>query len=155
MSGYKVFVLDTQVAKIFDLPEVGAPPKLVETVENAFTGKHDRDLGTDAPGRVMQRTGQTGGKGAQRTALQPRATHKQHATEQFARQLAKHIGVAARDKTSHGVVLVAAPRFLAAVRAGLTKTAQKQVVREIPRDLVGLSKLELRRRLTAAMRPMR
>jgi len=37
----------------------------------------------------------------------------------------------------------------------LTKTAQKQVVREIPRDLVGLSKLELRRRLTAAMRPAR
>jgi protein required for attachment to host cells len=49
-------------------------------------------------------------------------------------------------------VLVAAPRFLAAIRSHLSKTAQKRIARELPRDLVDLPALELRRRLTAAMR---
>ena len=152
MNGYTVFVADTRLAKLFELSEAGGRPKQFDTIENTYTAKHDRDLGADAPGSVMRRTGSGKGAGAQRTALQPRASHKQHAVEQFARQLARRIGGAARDRDSLGVVLVAAPRFLAVVRGHLSKTAQKRVVRELPRDLIDLPVLELRRRLTAAMR---
>jgi protein required for attachment to host cells len=148
MSGYTVFVADSRLVRIFELDEAGATPKLLEVVENTYTARHNRDLGADAPGRVLRRTGAS----AQRTALQARTEHKQHATDRFARQLARRVGGAARNRKSRGVVLVAAPRFLSAVRTHLSKTAQQRIVREVPRDLVGMSILVLRRRLAEALR---
>lgn len=89
--------------------------------------------GADAPGTVMTRSGQNGsGAGVRRTALQGRRSHKQH---------------------GGGVVLVAAPRFLSELRSLLPKSTLQRVVRELPRDLVGLSVPALQQRLAAALRP--
>ena len=155
MTGFVVFVADTRHATVFELTEPGAPPRALETLTNPFTARHDRDLGSDAPGSVIMRSGQRGGgAGARRTTLQARRSHKQHAVEQFARQLAERVAAEARDGNGRGLVLVAAPRFLAEVREHLPKNARQHIVREVPRDLAGLSTLALQQRLAEALRPV-
>jgi len=126
----------------------------LETIDNPFTTRHDRDLGADAPGTVMTRSRQSGsGAGIRRTALQGRRGHKQHAVSQFARQIADRVTTAANNHNRGGVVLVAAPRFLAELRGHLPKPALQRVLRELPRDLVGLSVPALQQRLAEALRP--
>jgi len=155
VSGYTIFVADTRHATVFELSQPGAPPRALETLQNPFTARHDRDLGADAPGSVVMRAARGGGgAGSRRTSLQARRSHKQHAVEQFARQLAERIAIAARDGNSRGLVLVAAPRFLAEVRSHLPKSAQQHIVREVPRDLAGLPSLALQQRLAEALQPM-
>ena len=154
MSALTVVVADTRHAKLFELiaPEHSLRP--LETLQNEFTARHDTDLGADAPGRVMFRSGgRGGGAGGRRTALQAKQTHKQHATQRFAKQLAEKITLTARNGQGSGVVLVAAPRFLAELRDHLPKSAQRHIVHEMPRDLVDLPVEQLRNRLLAALRP--
>ena len=99
------------------------------------------------------RTGSRGGgAGGRRTALQARRTHKQHATEQFARQLAERVASAAHNGHGGGIVLVAAPRLLSEIRGRLPKSAQTHVVGELPRDLIDLPISELRQRLIEVLR---
>jgi len=153
VTGFVVFVADTRHATVFELTEPGATPRAIETLTNLYTGKHDRDLGSDAPGSVLMRAGQRGGgAGTRRTSLQARRSHKQHAVGQFARQLAERVAAAARNGNSRGLVLVAAPRFLAEVREHLPKDARQHIVREVPRDLAGLPTIALQQRLAEALR---
>jgi len=153
-TGITVFVADSRQAKVFELSEPGALPRSLETIDNPFTTRHDRDLGADAPGTVMTRSRQSGsGAGIRRTALQGRRGHKQHAVSQFARQIADRVTTAANNHNRGGVVLVAAPRFLAELRGHLPKPALQRVLRELPRDLVGLSVPALQQRLAEALRP--
>jgi protein required for attachment to host cells len=63
--------------------------------------------------------------------------------------------MAAREGNGRGLVLVATPRFLAEVRSHLPKSTQQHIVREVPRDLVGLPSLALQHRLSEALQPMR
>ncbi|MBM4216334.1 MAG: host attachment protein [Gammaproteobacteria bacterium] len=86
--------------------------------------------------------------------MQARRSHKQHAVDKFARQLAECIAIAARDGNSRGLILVAAPRFLAEARSHLPKSAQQHIAREVPHDLVGSPSLVLQQRLAVALQPM-
>jgi protein required for attachment to host cells len=149
MPGFRVLVADTAHAKFFELEAPGEPLRHTESVANPYTGKHDRDLGTDAPGHVMSRQGD----GARRTALQPRHSHKQHATEQFARLLAERLTTAAHAHPHDRFVLVIAPRFLSEVRARLPDMVRQRVIRELKRDLVDMPRLDLQARVATAIRP--
>lgn len=149
MPGYRVVVADTTRAKLFMLEAPGMPLRHLGSIKNPFTGKHDRDIGSDAPGRVMSRQG----NGVRRTALQARHSPKQHATEQFARLLAARLTTDAKVDRDDVFVLVSAPRFLAELRSRLPATVQRRVVRELKRDLVDLPRGELKARVTGAIRP--
>jgi len=137
MGTVRVIVADSMRADLYDLPEPRAALQAIGTIANELSGKHERDLGRAPPGRRM-------GTGGARTALQPRHTHKQHATEQFARQVARAVATHGRSAGVDGVVLVAAPRFLALVKSHLSKTAAARVIGEVRRDLVDVPKLALR-----------
>lgn len=149
MAGYRIVVADTTHAKLFTLEKPGDPMRHVGTLSNPYTGKHERDLGADAPGRVMSRAG----NGARRTALQPKRSHKQHATEQFARLLAERIRQDAKSAPHDLFVLVIAPRFLSEVRAHLPAALQRRIAREVKRDLVDMPRGELKVRVATAIRP--
>jgi protein required for attachment to host cells len=148
MPGYRVLVADTAHAKFFELDAPGEPLRHVGSVANPYTAKHDRDLGADAPGHSMSRQGD----GVRRTALQPRRSHKQHATGQFARLLAERLTAEAHAHPDDRFVLVIAPRFLSEVRAHLPAMVQQRVVRELKRDLVDMPWLDLQARVAATMR---
>jgi len=61
VSGYTIFVADTRHATVFELSQPSAPPRVLETLQNPFTARHDRDLGADAPGSVVMRAARGGG----------------------------------------------------------------------------------------------
>jgi protein required for attachment to host cells len=149
MPGYRVLVADTAHAKFFELDSPGGSLRHMESLANPYTGKHDRDLGADAPGRVMSRQGDC----ARRTALQPRRAPKQHAMEQFARILAERLTTDAHAHPHDRFVLVIAPRFLSEVRERLPDMVRQRVIRELKRDLVDMPRLELQTRVATAIRP--
>jgi protein required for attachment to host cells len=148
MSTVRVIVADTARADLYEMSAPRAPLRKIGTLANEATGKHERDLGSGPPGRMMS------GRGGGRTSLQPRQTHKQHATEQFARALAREIAANARAPGVDGFVLVAAPRFLAAVKAQLPKTALGRMLAEVRRDLVDVPKLQLRDQVHKVLAPL-
>ena len=137
MGTVRVIVADSMRADLYDLTEPRGALQAMNTIVNELSGKHERDLGRAAPGRMM-------GSGEPRTALQPRHTHKEHATDQFARQLARTVATQGRAPGVDGVVLVAAPRFLAVLKSHLSKVAAARVIGEVRRDLVDVPKLALR-----------
>jgi protein required for attachment to host cells len=149
MSGYRIVVADSAHAKLFMLETPGEPMTHLASIANPFTAKHDRDLGTDAPGRSMSRAG----NGVRRTALQSKRSPKQHATVQFARLLADRIKQDAKVDRDDLFVLVIAPRFLAEVRAHLPASLQRRIAREVKRDLVDAPRSDLKARVAAAIRP--
>lgn len=149
MPGYRVLVADTRHAKLFDLESPDAELRHLDSIENPYTGKHDRDIGADAPGHTMTRSG----NGVRRTALQARSSHKQHAVTQFARLLADRVTEEVRANRIDGVVMIAAPRFMSEVKAQLPGDARHRVVRELRRDLVDAPLDDLQRRVTALVSP--
>lgn len=148
MAGYRIVVADTRHADFFELAAAGVPLRKTGTLANPYTGRFDRELGADAPGRRMTRSP----TGVRRTSLEPRASHKAHALTQFARLLALSVAHEARLNHDDGLVLVASPRLLSALRAQLSSTARRRVVSEVPRDLVDLPRLELQRRIEKVVR---
>ncbi|MFO1425740.1 MAG: host attachment protein [Steroidobacteraceae bacterium] len=143
MPGYRVIVADTAQAVMYELEAPGAPLRETGRLDNPAGHQHERDLGSGKPGRVMNRLGT-------RHSLQGRRTHKQHETEHFARLVAKSAATDARSAGCDGLVLVAAPRFLAEVKAVMPQAALKRVRAEIRRNLVETPKLELRKKVQAA-----
>jgi protein required for attachment to host cells len=149
MPGYRVLVADTRHAKIFGMETHKSPLRFMDAIGNPYTGKHERDLVSDAPGRLMTRSGGS----ARSTALTPRSTQKQHAATQFARLLARRLSSEARADKDAALVVVAAPRFIAELQAHLSQATRKRVIRELRRDLVDAPRLDLQRRIVAAVKP--
>ena len=147
MSTIKIFVADTRHAHVFEMPSPTGTLRKITTLENPYTGKHERDLGADAPGRRMSRAG----GGLRVTALEGRTTLKQHATELFVKLLARSLSGEARTPGVKGVVLIASPRLMGLLEAQLPKTVQKRIVAQIRRDLVDVPRLELQKRVKTAV----
>jgi protein required for attachment to host cells len=147
MSAIRVIVADTSVADLYDLPARRAALQKVGSIVNAEAARHERDLGSGPPGRVGNRT--TG----VRHALQARQSQKQHVTERFVRRLARAAGVDARSPGIDGLVLVASPRLLSAVKSQLPKSARSRVIGEVRRNLVDAPTVELRQQVHACLPP--
>lgn len=143
---FKIVVADTTKAHVFDLKAPRSPLRKIETLQNALTGKHERDIGADQPGRSRN---STTGRG---TALQGKTTLKQHATEVFAKTLAKQVATLARSTDVEGVVLIMAPKLMALVKESLPQPATRKVVGTLARDLVDLPRLELQQRVNKIVR---
>ncbi len=149
MPGYRILVADTRHAKIFEMETPKGPLRFLDAIGNPYTAKHDRDLGSDAPGRLMTRSGGS----ARRTALQPHSDHKQHAVTQFARLLARRMSNEAKADKLSALVMVAAPRFMSELQGQMSQATKKRVIRELRRDLVDAPRLDLQRRVVAAVKP--
>ncbi|MFZ9708132.1 MAG: host attachment protein [Steroidobacteraceae bacterium] len=148
MAGYRIVVADTRHADFFELAAAGSPLKKTGTLTNPYTASFDRELGADAPGRQMVRSA----TGLRRTTLDPRSSHKAHATTQFARLLAQSVARDVRLNHGDGLVLIAAPRFLTELRSQLPGATRRRVISEVPRDLIDLPRLELQKRVEKAVR---
>lgn len=144
MPAIRVVVADSARAEIFEMETTHAPLRKLATVANPFTARHERDIGADAPGRVVNRQG-----GVQHT-LAPRHSLKKQATEKFARQLAERITAEAQSAEG-GVMLVIAPRFLAQVQSFLPPATKRRIVGEVRRNLLESRRLELQRRVEAGL----
>lgn len=140
----RILVADDANARLYELPNPHALDgagndvlTLVAELSDPTAHLHDRDLLSDRPGRKLDRAPlQSGRRGA--TARhgtgegpQPRL----EAAKQFVQRIALRLQQAEAVRPVDQLVLVAAPRMLGLLRAGLPAALRAQVVDEVHRDL--------------------
>jgi protein required for attachment to host cells len=82
-----------------------------------------------------------------RSAMEPATDPQRHAQAEFARRVADVLARAAQEGRFDALHLVAAPRALGDLRAVLAPEVLKRVVRELDKDLVGLTVPQLEEHL--------
>jgi protein required for attachment to host cells len=145
-------VADTRTIRVFE----GSPPARalaeVAVFHNEAAGRHERDLVSDRPGRVIN----TASGMHQAYEAKTRATR--HSMQTWLKAIGAALEDLLQDRSSDGLVLVAAPRMLAQLRKSLPASVCKRVAGELPVDLVRQPLADLKKRvqpaLTAAARTM-
>ncbi len=115
--------------------------RLVEKWESPAPA--DRDLRTDAPGRVFSSRG-----GSARRSSYDEGNFHDQAEAEFAEQVADFVNTRAPDDAPQ-LVLVAPPRTLGVLRRHFRRDVAERLVAEIPKDLVKHPIPEIERLLTA------
>ena len=144
MSRYRILVADQASAVFYDAANLAQAPIEIGRVAEPAARLHDRDLGSDRPGRSYESVG-----GA-RHAIDREGGPHQRAAEQFARRVARRLDEARRKDEFDDLVIVAGPRFLALLRKHLPRLTRARVAHEIAKDLVHGPADVLRSHLVAA-----
>ena len=138
-------VADRRSIRVFEGSGRAGTPWEVAVLRNPDAGRHERDLISDRPGRVVNRA-----SGA-RQAYEPKASARQHALQVWLKQIGPSIRELIDSRDGDGVILVAAPRMLANLRSSLPASIRKRVTGEMPLDLAHASVASLKKRLGPAM----
>lgn len=98
-----------------------------------FTGPHkrDRDIGADKPGRLFRRAG-----ASQRDTAEPKSSLSRAAEKKFLIETFEAAAAAVKKAKAGGLVVVAPPRALGDLRAGVGGALPPPVVGELAFDLV-------------------
>jgi len=139
-----VLVADGARARIYvnDGPGKGLKPVGVEF--DAGLPHSNRDVMADREGRSWTASG-TG-----RHAMERKTDPKRQIEQNFARDVAQHVGQAALEKKFDRLVLVAAPKALGDLRGELPRQARDLITQEVDKDLVNLAPKALEKHLTDA-----
>lgn len=137
-------VADRRSIRVFEASRAGAPWE-VAVLRNPDAGPHERDLVSDRPGRVINSA--SGGH----QAYAPKVSARDHALQVWLKQVGPSIRALIDSRQGDGVVLVAAPRMLAALRTSLPASVRKRVAQELPLDLAKSRVADLKKRLRPAM----
>jgi protein required for attachment to host cells len=100
------------------------------------------ELGTERPGRVFKSASSV------RSAVEPTDLHDEAETA-FLVGVAERLNHAVLDRKVAHVALVAPPRALGVLRKHLSNAARSAIVREVGKDLAGLSVPDITRHLAA------
>jgi protein required for attachment to host cells len=141
-----VLVADQYKGAIYLTPHLGAPLEQVAVHLNPDARVHERDLGSGAPGSVVNRMAGI------HQAFSPHRNFKQQALMNFGRTLDGQLKQMLDQHLCDSVVLVAAHRTLSALRKALPRAVRDRVDAEISADWAHYSPQVLRQRL-AAQRP--
>lgn len=147
MSRYRILVADQAVAIFYDAPTLRAAPKEVARISDPLARLHDRDFGTERPGRSHE------SQGAVRHSIQGEQTPRRTEAVRFARRIARRLDDARRNEEFEQLVVVAGPPFLGLVREELSGPTRARVACEIRKDLVHSPPQALARQLAASAGP--
>ncbi len=131
-----VVVADGSRARIFERNKYNDPLRQIEQLENPASRQKTSELVCDKPGHASRGD----------TLSLPSEIEE----DRFANRLAQQLGLAAHNGHFHDLVLVAAPRFLGQLRAGLPGPARAKVVTEMAKNLTTLPPAEIQQHLEAA-----
>jgi protein required for attachment to host cells len=144
MSRYRIVVADQAEAIFYDAPTLSAVPKEVARISDALARRHDRDFGTERPGRTHESMGET------RHSIQREETPRRTEAVRFARRIARRLDDARRNDEFDQLVVVAGPPFLGLMREEMSGPTRARVTREIRKDLVHSTPEVLAQRLAAS-----
>ena len=147
MSKYRILVADQAEAIFYDAPTLSAAPKEVARISDPLARLHDRDFGTERPGRSHE------SMGAMRHSIQRENTSRRAEAVRFARRIARRLDEARRKEEFEHLVVVVGPPFLGLVREELSGPTRARVAREIRKDLVHSPPGVLARQLAARAGP--
>ena len=144
----RIVVADQAEARFYDLTGPGGPLVVAGHLTDPKAHLHDRDLKSSPPGRVFDHAPPAAGRrgGVAHHATGSERTPRKQEARRFAREIARELDQARRDRYDR-LVLVAAPPFLGLLRAELSKPLHTCVVAEVPKDLVHQDERVLREHL--------
>jgi protein required for attachment to host cells len=131
-----IVVADRGGARFLSTPDLRVIPHLVDELKNPDAHRRESELGTDAPGRVMSRTGV-------RHSLSARGTLQDNVDRRFAREVGARLGHGPHVNVGD-VIIVAPPRFMKLVVEHLGAAVRTRVRAQVPKDLVHATIEELR-----------
>lgn len=140
MRRIRVVVADQCNARFFDAFEHGLALRDAGTLVDADGRKREHELVTDRPGSAV-----TGGHG--HYTLEHRGSRKEHEVEFFAKRIAVRLDADFQEGAFDDIALIAAPRFLGALRKALPPALHGKVRHEIHHDLVHQSEAVIRAHL--------
>ena len=145
----RIVVADQSEARFYDTGSLTAVLQPAGTLTDPKAHLHERDLVSDRPGRVFDHAPpQSGRRGAvSRHGTGGERSAKGHEAVSFAREIAKALEVATRERHIDRIVLMAGPAFLGLLREVLPRAVKKVVVAEVHKDLVHQSDEVLREHL--------
>jgi protein required for attachment to host cells len=128
-----ILVANQSEAQIYS----GTPPNgnllLINRLTHEEGSAHTRDLISDAPGRVHDRSGTA------RHSMEPNTGVKEEGRRRFVKEMTERLESAhLRGEFDH-LVILAAPAVLGVIRKTFTSGLTRAVVKEIPKDVIGQS----------------
>lgn len=143
-KAYWVIVADESSATLYTRISRHGDLNKVRTLRNEEGRKRAGEILADRGGRSFD----SFGKG-RHTMAREKTGPKAHIAEQFAKQIAVHIGDVVRGGACRGYSLVAPPKFLGILRDAIYRDCKLEPVTTIDKELVGLPVDDLRRYLDA------
>ena len=131
MNTIWILVANQAEAQIYSASQIHGKLVLVATLTHAEGAAHARDLISDAPGRVHDRSGPA------RHAMEPDTGVKEEGRRRFVKELVERLKTAHLQGKFDQLVLLAAPAVLGVIRKTLNGGLVKAVVKEIPKDVIG------------------
>jgi protein required for attachment to host cells len=136
---HKCFVVASRIGARIFVQDGPKGPVLVNKIEHLSGRLHDRDLGTDRPGRSFARwSGQSA-----RHALSAQASPHELELEHLTLELAEELKAGRLAKNFDDLILVAEPHFNGVLFGCLDKETKQLVSRRINKDLANLVDGEL------------
>jgi len=137
MSKCWLLVADRAGARLFAVSKRGRVLEPLEVFEHPAGRLHDRDFGSDHPGRVYDSFG--GGRHSVGSEESP----SERVAQDFARSLAAHLEAGRKAGKVDSLVLIAEPRFLGRLRTALDDNTAALVTATLDSDLAHCSADEL------------
>ena len=151
-----IVAADSSRAKVLQVADRERKLLEVDELLNPQARLQDRELQTDAEPRFNGHGG-VGKAGSSRTGgpASDRETEGavEHSVKAFAREIGRYLEQARNQHRYDGLVLIAPPKFLGAVRKELGKEVEKLVVDELPKDLSWFNAREIERYLEEGRNP--
>lgn len=141
MADTWVLVADSSRARLFEVAREDPALKEVAAFTNPEGRMAQRELVHDRLPRVNESMGRS------RHAIEPHTTLKQKSTDQFVLRLSRELEQGRAAHSYKNLVLVAAPRFMGALRGALDDALRKCVVAEVKRNLTPMSPAKIREHL--------
>jgi protein required for attachment to host cells len=141
MSKAWVLVADSSRARIFAVDTPRGPLREIEDLVHPPSRLHDRELGTDRPGRSFDSAGEG------RHAMEQDVSAKEQEVIYFAGDLASRLEAGRTRREYDRLILVAPPAFLGVLRKKISGETAKMVTQEIDKGLAQLPERELREHL--------
>jgi protein required for attachment to host cells len=130
MKRIRIVVADQAEAIFYDTGSLAARPSEAGRLADPAARLHDRDFGSDRPGRTYESVG-----GA-RHAIERENDPRQREAIRFAREIARALEEARRNGEYDQLIVVAGPSFLGLMRAELSPATKACVIHEVHKDLV-------------------
>ena len=136
----RIVVADQAEARFYDAEPPDPALHLAGRLTDPLAHQHDRQIGSDRPGRVFDHAPAAG---TRRGAVAHHATGgegdrrpRRHEAMMFARRIAQDLALAQRQGRFERIVIVAEPGFLGLIRQALPPGLGASVAAEVPKDLV-------------------
>lgn len=142
---FHVLLVDSHAVRVFETDPKGETLDELVVYHNQ-TGKHERDVVTARPGRVVNRAAGIC------QSFEPKVSARQNLTQRWLKAVGLELQSFLASHDSEGLILVAGPRMLANLRRLLPSAVRTLIRADIAHDLIHQPVIALRERLQPVVR---